>query len=50
MLEHLSEAVEAHPKPFALRALMAQVEYKVAALGPRQDTEEEKLIRGLAFA
>lgn len=50
MLEHLSEAVDAHPNPFALRALMAQVEYKVASLGPRQDTEEEQIIRALAFA
>lgn len=50
MLESLHEAVIAHQNPFGLRALMAEVEYKVASLGPRADSEEEKMIRALAFA
>ena len=47
--ENLHEVIDAHPNPFSVRAAMADLEAQFCSANRLSDTEEEGLVRGLAF-
>ncbi|WP_408601274.1 hypothetical protein [Pseudomonas sp. PLMAX] len=47
--ENLHEVVDAHPNPFAVRAAMADLESLFSTENRLADTEEEGLVRSMAF-
>lgn len=49
MAENLHEVVDAHPNPFSVRAAMADLESLFSTEDRLADTEEEGLVRNMAF-
>lgn len=47
--ENLHEVVDAHPNPFAVRAALALLESQFGSTDRVVDTDEEALVRGMAF-
>lgn len=49
MAENLHEVVDAHPNPFSVRAAMADLESLFSTEDRLADTEDEGLVRNMAF-